>query len=160
VVPVKGYSVTLTVEAGQGAVGAVIDEASKLAIARLGGRIRLAGGAELVGHDLKVDGSRCEQLIGQYEALYGPVPRSQASLWAGLRPMTPDSTPIIGATPVGGLYLNVGHGTYGWTLACGSAQLLADGLAGRPAALDLTEYALERGASQGARTSQTRPPYT
>ncbi len=160
VVPVKGYSVTLTVDASQGATGAVIDEASKLAIARLGGRVRLAGGADLVGHDLQVDEPRCERLISQYEALYGPVSRSHATLWAGLRPMTPDSTPIIGATPVRGLYLNVGHGTYGWTLACGSAQLLADSMAGRPTALDLTEYALERGASQAARTSQTRPSYT
>jgi D-amino-acid dehydrogenase len=160
VVPVKGYSVTLNVANNQGAAGAVIDEASKLAIARLGGRIRLAGGAELVGHELKVDEQRCEQLIGQYEALYGPAPRSQARFWAGLRPMTPDSTPIIGATPVRGLYLNVGHGTYGWTLACGSAQLLADSLAGRPAALDLRDYALERSAGQGARASQTRPSLT
>ena len=160
VVPVKGHSVTLDVETGHGASGAVIDDASKLAIARLGGRIRLAGGAELVGHDLKVDEERCEQLIGQYEALYGPVPRSQARMWAGLRPMTPDSTPIIGATSVRGLYLNVGHGTYGWTLACGSAQLLADSLAGRPAALDLADYALDRRARQTARAAQTRPSFT
>jgi D-amino-acid dehydrogenase len=160
VVPVKGYSVTLTVETNQGATGAIIDEASKLAIARMGGRIRLAGGAELVGHDLKVDEQRCDQLIGQYEALYGPVSRSQASFWSGLRPMTPDSTPIIGATPVRGLYLNVGHGTYGWTLACGSAQLLADSLAGRPAALDLADYTLDRSAHQGTRASQARPSLT
>ena len=160
VVPVKGYSVTLDVAADQGAAGAVIDEASKLAIARLGGRIRLAGGAELVGHDLKVDERRCEQLMRQYEALYGPVSRSNARLWTGLRPMTPDSTPIIGATPVRGLYLNVGHGTYGWTLACGSAQLLADSLAGRPAALDLADYALDRSAHQGRRASQARASFT
>ena len=107
-----------------------------------------------------MDEQRCEQLIGQYEALYGPVTRSQARLWAGLRPMTPDSTPIIGATPVSGLYLNVGHGTYGWTLACGSAQLLADSLAGRPAALDLADYALDRSARQAARTAQARPSFT
>jgi D-amino-acid dehydrogenase len=160
VVPVKGYSVTLDVATDQGAAGAVIDEASKLAIARLGGRIRLAGGAELVGHDLKVDERRCEQLMSQYEALYGPVSRSNARLWTGLRPMTPDSTPIIGATPVRGLYLNVGHGTYGWTLACGSAQLLADSLAGRPAALDLADYALDRSLRRGAQASPTRPSFT
>jgi D-amino-acid dehydrogenase len=74
--------------------------------------------------------------------------------------MTPDSTPIIGATPVRGLYLSVGHGTYGWTLACGSAQLLADSLAGRPAALDLADYTLDRSAHQGTRASQARPSLT
>lgn len=160
VVPVKGYSVTLDVAQDQGAAAAVIDEASKLAIARLGHRIRLAGGAELVGHDLGVDEQRCEQMMRQYEALYGRVSRAQVRLWAGLRPMTPDSTPIIGATPVRGLYLNVGHGTYGWTLASGSAQLLADSLAGRPAALNLADYALDRSAHQGARAGQTRPSLT
>ncbi len=160
VVPVKGYSVTLDVAPRAGAAAAVIDEASKLAIARLGHRVRLAGSAELVGHDREVDTERCEQLIGQYETLYGPVSRANARFWSGLRPMTPDSTPILGATPVRGLYLNVGHGTYGWTLACGSAQLLADSLAGRPAALDLADYALDRSTRQSARASRTQPSFT
>lgn len=166
VVPVKGYSVSADLaeqDHGPGHPGpqrAVIDDATKLAIAPLGNSVRLAGMAEVVGHDRRVDRSRCHQLVAQYEALYGPLPRREHRLWAGLRPMTADGTPIIGATRIEGLYLNTGHGTYGWTLACGSAQLLADSMAGRPTALDLTEYALERGASQAARTSQTRPSYT
>ena len=146
VLPVKGYSVTLELNTAAGAQRAVIDESSKLAVARLGQRIRLAGMAELVGHDLRVDRTRCQQLIDQYQALYGPVPPQEPRLWAGLRPMTADGTPLIGATPIEGLYLNTGHGTYGWTLACGSAQLLADALARRPSALDLHDYALEPSA--------------
>lgn len=144
VVPVKGYSVTLPAEPDSRVVGAVIDDTSKLAVARMGSRIRLAGMAELVGHDRRIDPGRCEQLIAHFEALYGPVDRSRTRLWAGLRPTTPDGTPVIGATGVQGLYLNTGHGTYGWTLACGSARLLADVIAGRPAALDPDDYAIGR----------------
>lgn len=147
VVPVKGYSVTAPLDDGGGSnIGiqhAVIDDASKLAVVRLGKRVRLAGMAEVVGHDGRIDRARCDQLVRQYEALYGPLPADGRSLWAGLRPMTPDGTPIIGATAIEGLYLNTGHGTYGWTLACGSARLLADVLAGRPAALDPAGYALD-----------------
>lgn len=147
VLPVKGYSVTVPLPDDGGSNGgvqrAVIDDASKLAVVRLGNRVRLAGMAELVGHDRRVDRARCDQLVRQYEALYGPLPTDGRSLWAGLRPMTPDGTPIIGATAIEGLYLNTGHGTYGWTLACGSARLLADVLAGRPTALDPAGYALD-----------------
>lgn len=160
VVPVKGYSVTLPAEPGSQAAGAVIDDGSKLAVARMGRRIRLAGMAELVGHDRRIDPRRCEQLITQFESLYGPVDRSQARLWAGLRPTTPDGTPVIGATGIKGLYLNTGHGTYGWTLACGSARLLADVIAGRPAALDPDDYAIarfERGRAPDASRSHLSP---
>lgn len=163
VVPVKGYSVTLNLPAGQGPHAAVIDDASKLAIARMGSRVRLAGMAELVGYRRDVDPRRCEQLIAQYEALYGPVDRAHASLWAGLRPMTADGTPIIGPTHIQGLYLNTGHGTYGWTLACGSAQLLADLIANRPAALEPSDYTPQRLRRNQAQTlaspsTPTAPP--
>ena len=80
-----------------------------------------------------------------HEALFGPLPHDRR-LWAGLRPMTPDGTPIIGATPIEGLYLNTGHGTFGWTMACGSARLLADVFAGRPAPLEPRAYALDPAA--------------
>jgi D-amino-acid dehydrogenase len=143
IVPVKGYSVTVSLAHSDGAQGAVIDDSSKLAIARLGHRLRLAGMAEVVGHDRLIDYARCQQLVDQYESLYGPLPEEGRQLWAGLRPMTPDGTPIIGATPVQGLYLNAGHGTYGWTLACGSAQLLADVIAQRPCAVRPDGYALD-----------------
>jgi D-amino-acid dehydrogenase len=143
IVPVKGYSVTVSPKQGEGVQGAVIDDTSKLAIARLGHRLRLAGMAEVVGHDRHIDTARCQQLVDHYASLYGPLPEEGRQLWAGLRPMTPDGTPIIGATPVQGLYLNAGHGTYGWTLACGSAQLLADVIAQRPSALSSNAYALD-----------------
>lgn len=143
IVPVKGYSVTVSPKQGEGVQGAVIDDTSKLAIARLGHRLRLAGMAEVVGHDRHIDTARCQQLVDHYASLYGPLPEEGRQLWAGLRPMTPDGTPIIGATPVQGLYLNAGHGTYGWTLACGSAQLLADVIAQRPSSLSSNAYALD-----------------
>ena len=143
IVPVKGYSVTVPLAHSDGAQGAVIDDTSKLAIARLGHRLRLAGMAEVVGHDRHIDTARCQQLVDHYVSLYGPMPEEGRQLWAGLRPMTPDGTPIIGATPIQGLYLNAGHGTYGWTLACGSAQLLADVIAKRPSTLSPNAYALD-----------------
>ncbi len=143
VVPVKGYSVTATLAPHAGPMRAVIDETTKLAVTRLGARARLAGMAELVGYNWKLNMARCQQLVHQYEGLYGDLPSEGRSYWTGLRPMTPDGTPIIGSTSIQGLYLNVGHGTYGWTLACGSAQLLADVLAGRPSALDPAAYALD-----------------
>jgi D-amino-acid dehydrogenase len=143
IVPVKGYSVTVSLAQGQGVQGAVIDDVSKLAMARLGQRVRLAGMAEVVGHDRHINMARCQQLVDHYASLYGPLPAQGQQMWAGLRPMTPDGTPIIGATPVHGLYLNAGHGTYGWTLACGSAQLLADVIAQRPSVLNPDAYALD-----------------
>ncbi len=143
IVAIKGYSVTTSLAHSDGAQGAVIDDTSKLAIARLGHRLRLAGMAEVVGHDRHIDTARCQQLVDHYASLYEPLPEEGRQLWAGLRPMTSDGTPIIGATSVQGLYLNSGHGTYGWTLACGSAQLLADVIAQRPSALSPNAYALD-----------------
>ncbi len=173
VLPVKGYSVTAELvhepaDTEQGAhpaqpgspdphhqhvsstpggpQHAIIDDHSKLGVVRWGTRLRLAGMAEVVGHHLQVNAQRCEQLVRQYEALYGPLPSTGRSHWAGLRPMTPQGTPLVGATAIPGLYLNTGHGTYGWTLACGSARLLADVLAGRAGELDCAAYALKPNA--------------
>lgn len=142
VLPVKGYSVTADVAADAGPRCAVIDDSTKLAVARLDSRIRLAGMAEIVGYDRRVDVRRCELLVRQYVALYGPLPTTERSLWAGLRPATPQGTPLIGATPIAGLFVNTGQGAYGWTLASGSARLLADLVAGRDTALDPASYAV------------------
>ena len=142
VIPVKGYTVTAPVVSTQSPQCAVIDDATKLAIARLGDQVRLAGMAEVVGHDRRINAVRCDQLVRHYEALYGSLPLHGRVQWTGLRPMTPDGMPIIGATSIQGLYLNTGHGTYGWTLACGSARLLADVIAQRPSELDPQNYAL------------------
>lgn len=143
VVPVKGYSVTASLAPDQGPMRAVIDDASKLAVARLGHRARLAGMAEVVGHDRRVHAARCDVLVRHYEALYGSLPTAGRSTWSGLRPMTPYGTPIISATSIEGLYLNTGHGTYGWTLACASARLVADLVGGHLPVLDPADYALD-----------------
>jgi D-amino-acid dehydrogenase len=143
VAPVKGYSVTVRSDTQYGGPKrAIIDESSKLAVTRLGDRIRLAGMAEVVGFDSQINRARCAQLVQQYQALYGALPNIDRSDWSGLRPMTPDGTPIVGSTAIDRLYLNTGHGTFGWTMACASAQLLADIVANRPTALDADSYAL------------------
>jgi D-amino-acid dehydrogenase len=147
VYPVKGYSFTVPVAREDAAPRrAVLDDGSKLAIARFDGRIRVAGVAEVAGDGLSISQRRCAQLVDAFAQLYPQAAdTAQARFWCGLRPMTPDGTPIIGATPIANLYLNTGQGTYGWTMACGSAALLADLISGRKPALDAASYALARG---------------
>lgn len=146
VYPVKGYSMTARiVDPTRAPRHAILDDRSKLAIAPFDEVVRVAGIAEVVGHDTHLDPRRCRQLAAAFDALYpGAVETATAEFWAGLRPMTPDGTPIIGATDIEGLFVNTGHGTYGWTLAWGSARLLADILDDRPAALPAKDYALAR----------------
>ena len=147
VYPVKGYSLTIPLRDPGGAPeSTVLDETYKVAITRFDQRIRVGGMAELTGFDLRLDPRRRATLELVVRDLFpdgGEV--AQAEFWCGLRPMTPDGTPIIGATPYPNLSLNTGHGTLGWTMACGSGKLLADQLAGRrteidPAGLALTRY--------------------
>jgi D-amino-acid dehydrogenase len=143
--PIKGYSLTVQVgDAEHAPRHALIDEASRLAVTRLGHRVRMAGVAELVGADLRVDPRRVAQLLASYEALYPQAGRADAVAWSGLRPTTPDGPPIVSKTPISGLWLNVGHGGYGWTLSCGSARLLADLVAGRSPMLPVEDFALSR----------------
>lgn len=146
VCPVKGYSFTVDVTDESAAPhGNVLDDVGRLAIARLGRRIRVAGVADVVGHDVRLEPGRQRQMLARFRQLY---PRaadlSAARFWAGLRPMTSDGPPLIGATPVQGLYVNTGHGTYGWTMSCGSARLLAAIVAGRTPPVDAADYALPR----------------
>lgn len=128
VYPVKGYSLTLPiVDPDASPVSTVMDEAHKVAITRLGDRIRVAGMAEICGFDLELREARRATIAHVVSDLFpkgGDLAR--AEFWCGLRPMTPDGTPVIGASGRPGLYLNTGHGTLGWTMACGSAKLLAD----------------------------------
>jgi D-amino-acid dehydrogenase len=141
--PIKGYSLTADVaDAEHAPQHALLDEVSRLAVVRFAHRVRLAGVAELVGADLRIDPRRVAQLAAAYEALYPQTLRPGALGWTGLRPTTPDGPPIISATPITGLWLNVGHGGYGWTLSCGSARLLADQMHGRAPALPANDYAL------------------
>lgn len=147
VYPVKGYSLTIPMtDAAAAPVSTILDESYKIAVTRFEDRIRVGGMAELSGYDLRLNPARRKTLELVVNDLFpgcGDVAR--AEFWTGLRPMTPDSTPIVGGTPYDNLFLNTGHGTLGWTMACGSGKLVADLVMGqRPAisidGLDLSRY--------------------
>ena len=146
VYPVKGYSITVPVTDPDAApVSTVMDETYKVGITRLGDRIRVGGTAELAGFSFRLRAARRRTLEHSVHDLF---PRggdlSRAEFWTGLRPMTPDGTPIVGATPFANLFTNTGHGTLGWTMACGSGRLLADLLSGRPPEIDSGDLAVCR----------------
>ncbi len=150
VYPVKGYSLTVPlIDAERAPVSTVLDETYKIAITRFDDRIRVGGMAELAGFDLGLNPKRRATLEMVTHDLFpggGDLPR--AEFWTGLRPMTPDGTPIVGATPIQNLYLNTGHGTLGWTMATGSGQLMADLVLGRRPAIRADDLSLARYASQ------------
>jgi D-amino-acid dehydrogenase len=135
--PAKGYSVTMPVaDPARAWTVSLTDDAHKLVFSRLGDRLRIAGTAELSGWDRSRNPRRCAAILARVEALFpGAGDATQAALWSGLRPATPSNVPYVGATRHSNLYLNTGHGTLGWTLACGSGKVVADLIAGdRPAA--------------------------
>jgi D-amino-acid dehydrogenase len=146
VYPVKGYSLTLPVtDEAAAPVSTVMDETFKVAITRLGDRIRVGGTAELAGFSLALRKPRRDTLAHSVSDLF---PRggdlAKASFWTGLRPMTPDGTPVVGGTRYANLFLNTGHGTLGWTMACGSGRLLADLVTGRKPDIAADDLALDR----------------
>lgn len=145
VYPVKGYSLTLPVIDPQHAPSSTImDETYKVAVTRFEQRIRVAGTAELAGFDPSLPDKRLATLNHVVSNLFPKgVDLSQAEYWTGFRPMTPDGTPIIGQTKFTNLYTNTGHGTLGWTMACGSADILTNIIAtkGRQS---FTELSMER----------------
>lgn len=147
VYPLKGYSLTVPITRGDMApTSTILDETYKVAITRFDNRIRVGGMAEIAGFDLSLNPRRRETLEMIVNDLYphgGDL--RQASFWTGLRPTTPDGTPIVGATAYNNLFLNTGHGTLGWTMACGSGRLLADLIARKTpqisaAGLDISRY--------------------
>jgi D-amino-acid dehydrogenase len=144
--PVKGYSLTVPITDPAGAPeSSVVDETYKVAITRLGDRIRIGGMAELAGYDLelrKAPRRTLEHVVSDLFPSGGDLAR--ASFWCGLRPMTPDGPPLLGPTRYRNLWLNTGHGTLGWTMACGSGQLTTDLISGRKAAVNLAGLALDR----------------
>ena len=144
--PVKGYSVTLPITASDHAPRAsVMDEHTKIAITRLGNRIRAAGTAELGATELDTPPERFEVLLDTLRDLFPEAAdESRAFFWAGMRPMTPDGPPVLGATPVANLFLNVGHGSQGWSMACGSARVVAQVVSGEDPGLDIAGLTLER----------------
>lgn len=136
--PVKGYSVTVpVVDAGRAPEVSLTDESRRLVCSRLGDRLRVAGTAEVGGYDTTPDPRRCATLTGWIDELFpGATNTAATENWAGLRPCTPSYVPIIGRARLDGLWLNTGHGSLGWTLACGSASLLATRLSGRKSPLN------------------------
>jgi D-amino-acid dehydrogenase len=158
VYPVKGYSVTLPIVAADRApVSTVMDETHKIAITRLGDRIRVGGMAEISGYGMGLPEARRETLLHSVGDLFaGAGDAARASFWCGLRPMTPDGTPVVGRTPVGNLFLNTGHGTLGWTMAAGSARVLADIVSGRRTEIEAADLAIGRYGRAAARTPRPR----
>lgn len=146
VYPLKGYSLTIPITDEMAAPSStVLDETYKIAITRFDQRIRVGGMAEIVGFNTQLEQKRRATLEMVVRDLYPHGGRiEQASFWTGLRPMTPDGTPIVGKTPLKNLYLNTGHGTLGWTMACGSGQLLADLVSGITPAIASDDLAVGR----------------
>ena len=133
VYPVKGYSITAPVTDITSAPSVCItDESGKIAISRLGERLRMAGTAELSGYDASINEARCAGIANRVKQLFpDAVDFGKLNKWAGLRPATPSNVPLIGRTRYSNLYLNTGHGTLGWTLCCGSGAAIADLISGR-----------------------------
>jgi len=146
VYPVKGYSITVPITEAAGAPeSTVMDETHKVAVTRLGDRIRAGGTAELAGYDLALRAARRDTLTHVVRDLFpdgGDVAR--AEFWCGLRPMTPDGPPVIGPTRYPNLALATGHGTLGWTMAAGTGRVIADLLSGRAPEVPLDGLTLAR----------------
>ena len=147
--PVKGYSITMPVaDEAAAPLSTVMDETFKVAITRLGDRIRVGGTAELAGYSNTLREPRRQTLLHSVTELFphgGDVAR--AEFWTGLRPMTPDGPPVIGRTKITNLWLNTGHGTLGWTMSCGSGALLADLMSGKLPNIEHADLGIERYAS-------------
>jgi D-amino-acid dehydrogenase len=146
VYPVKGYSITVPVTHDAAAPqSTVMDETNKVAITRLGDRIRVGGTAEVGGYQINLVPARRTPLIQSLTELFpNSCDLSAPQFWSGLRPMTPDGPPIIGPTSLTNLYLNTGHGTLGWTMACGSGRVLADLLVGRTPDVPVEGLSIDR----------------
>ena len=145
VYPAKGYSATLALPEGAMApMVSLTDDGHKIVISRLGQSLRVAGTAEFNGYDTSLNAARCEALLRRTHEIFPALAAvTEVEYWAGLRPATPGNVPLIcdmRGAGLAGLWLNTGHGTLGWTLACGSARLLADLASGRDPGLDAAPY--------------------
>ena len=146
VYPVKGYSITVPVaDAAHAPLSTLMDESYKIAITRLGDRIRVGGMAEISGYNNALPERRRETLLHSLTDLFpGGGAIDALTYWSGLRPMTPDGTPVVGPTRYPNLFLNTGHGTLGWTMACGSARVIADLIGGRQPDIETADLSLAR----------------
>ncbi|MBC2667157.1 D-amino acid dehydrogenase [Novosphingobium flavum] len=144
--PVKGYSITVPIlDEPRAPVSTIMDETYKIAITRLGDRIRVGGMAEIAGFDPRLRPAPRETLEMSLSSLFpGVSDLSAGTYWSGFRPMTPDGTPVIGGTAYDNLYLNTGHGTLGWTMACGSAQVIADIISDRQPEIETADLGICR----------------
>ncbi|MFT0533200.1 D-amino acid dehydrogenase [Castellaniella hirudinis] len=144
--PMKGYSITVDIDnIDRAPVSTLLDETYKIALTRFDQRIRVGGMAEVVGYDTHLDSRRQRTLEMVLNDLFpGCYKPGDVHFWTGLRPKTPDSTPIVGRTKLGNLYLNTGHGTLGWTMACGSGQLIADIVSGKATAIRSEDLGVQR----------------
>jgi len=145
--PVKGYTVTQPLRESRGAPPrvSITDESRRVVISRLGQRLRAAGTADLAGFDTSVDRSRCDLVQRVVEEWYPGLSDAQAvTRWACLRPMTPDTLPLLGTCRYDNLFLNTGHGSLGWTMACGSARVVADQVSGRTPEIDAAGFSPAR----------------
>ncbi|MYN20274.1 FAD-dependent oxidoreductase [Rugamonas sp. FT107W] len=156
VYPLKGYSITVPiVNASAAPVSTILDETYKIAVTRFDDRIRVGGMAEIAGFNLNLNPRRRETLEMVVNDLFpGAGDTASATFWTGLRPMTPDGTPVVGRTGLRNLFINTGHGTLGWTMSCGSAQLLADLISARRPAILSDDLSVSR----YQRDSATRRP--
>jgi len=146
--PAKGYSLTINVDGVSGLPSLpVVNDAMNVVVTPLGNRLRLVGTAEFAGLDLSID-KRMTTLFEMFECMYpeiaSQVDRDSALPWAGLRPMSCDGKPFIGASKIKDLYVNSGQGPLGWTLAMGSANLLADIMLGYPTEINAKPFSMQR----------------
>jgi D-amino-acid dehydrogenase len=141
--PIKGYSISAPViDPTRSPTRSITDYDRKIVYAPLGDTLRVAGFADIVGQDRRIDATRIGALAREVRHLFpGGCGLNRLHPWAGLRPATPTGVPILGASPLENLLLNVGHGALGFTLACGSGRLLADFVAGRESIVDTADYA-------------------
>ena len=146
VYPAKGYSITVDIENSNAApTVSLTDETRYMVFSRLGNKMRVAGTAELAGWNTALNQKRVEPLVRNARSLFPKASNySQVNAWCGLRPTTPDSVPILGATPYSNLFLNTGHGTLGWTMACGSGRIIADLISGRQPEINMEGLGLDR----------------
>jgi len=157
VYPAKGYSATIPVtDQAKAPTVSLIDEEYKMVYSRLGNRLRAAGTAELAGWDLSMAPVRSRNVVERARELFPDgADFAKAQLWAGLRPVTPDSVPVLGATHIPNFFLNTGHGTLGWTMSCGAGKAVADIMCGRPTDIDMSGLGLERfGSLAGSLSDQ------
>ena len=149
VYPIKGYSLTVPItDESVAPVSTVMDETYKVATTRFDNRIRVGGTAEIAGWDMTLRPHRRGPLDRSLRDLFPKAgDLSKASFWCGLRPMTPDGTPVLGRSRLSNLYLNTGHGTLGWTMAAGSGRVLSDLISGIKPEIDTSDLDLSRYAA-------------